>query len=68
MRVDTHGEGRRRSMGAKKAIIVFALLFTMLTLLFIMVSPALAHLGTPIDSGWAAVPPVINGNMAAGEW
>jgi hypothetical protein len=55
-------------LDAKKAIIVFASLFTMFTLLFVMVPPALAHLGTPIDSGWAALPPVINGNMAAEEW
>jgi hypothetical protein len=55
-------------MDVKKVMRGSVSLFIMFTLLFVTVSPALAHLGTPIDSGWATVPPVINGNMAVGEW
>jgi len=38
-----------------------------ISLIFVTPS-AFAHLGSPIDSGWASTTPTINGNMAAGEW
>lgn len=42
-----------------------------LMILFLMAwtfPSAFAHLGTPIDSGWASTPPQIDGSIASGEW
>jgi hypothetical protein len=50
----------------KKAIGLFVTLAGMLFL--VMVAPSFGHLGNPVNSGWAATTPTINGTMATGEW
>jgi hypothetical protein len=53
----------------EKAKLVRFIAVSFIILSLVWASPAaFAHLGTLINSGWAAVPPVINGNLAAGEW
>jgi hypothetical protein len=51
-----------------KGKIVVLLVFIMVLSLIRMSPPASADIGTPIDSGWASTPPIINGSMAPGEW
>ena len=47
---------------------VLIVLFFMVIALVRMSPTVKADLGTTIDSGWASTPPVINGNIAPGEW
>jgi hypothetical protein len=52
----------------KGKLLVSIVLFIMV-LSLIRTNPSVsAHLESPIDSGWAQTPPIIDGNMTAGEW
>ncbi|MGD0495605.1 MAG: PKD domain-containing protein [Candidatus Bathyarchaeia archaeon] len=54
-------------MDKRKAAVLIVLFLMVLSL--VRMNPSVkADLGTPIDSGWASPPPVINGNITAGEW
>ncbi len=45
-------------------IVVFIVVFSL-----VQAGPSVsAHLESPIDSGWALTPPVIDGNITSGEW
>jgi hypothetical protein len=58
----------------KKAAIVilvtFAVLILSMLLSTLQIKPVVyaAHTGSPINSGWAFTPPVINGIISPGEW
>jgi len=52
----------------KGELISFLALFLIISLWIWTAPYAFAHLETPIDSGWAATTPTVDGNMAPGEW
>jgi hypothetical protein len=56
--------------GMKKRVMIISLLGISLCLIlaFSICSPALADIGTDINSHWASTPPTINGNIISGEW
>lgn len=52
-----------RGVAGRALVIIIGLV------LLVCVAPLVyAHLGTPIDSGWASTTPTINGVIAVGEW
>lgn len=53
----------------ERGVAVRALVIIIGLVLLVCVAPLVyAHLGTPIDSGWASTTPTINGVIAVGEW
>jgi hypothetical protein len=53
----------------EKGKILAVLVFSMMILSLVPINFRVwADLESPIDSGWASTPPIINGTMTAGEW